>query len=178
MMTNLENRWNRFWFEERSTESLCLLRIFFGAVFLMKMTGFHNLQRIGKLRARFPNHTFREESDYFLGAFRLPVPGFEWLPVPELWQYQALETVLLIAGLFFVVGLCRPSGFRCGRNQLCLGGDVHCQRALAHGGPSRNHHEVRRLEPGEFLVEVDEAGGETCHLGAVLLEHLDVFEDV
>ncbi|MEM7480685.1 MAG: HTTM domain-containing protein [Acidobacteriota bacterium] len=105
MNSRLIGGWNRFWFEPRSTQSLCLFRIFFGVVFLMKMTGFSNLQRIGRLRARFPRHQFTDEADYYLDAFRLPVPGFERLPVPELWQYQALEYLLLVAGVLFTVGL-------------------------------------------------------------------------
>ena len=97
--------WNRFWFERRSTESLCLLRIFFGSVFLMKMTGFANLQRFLRLDMEFPDHWFNDREDYYLEVFRMPISGLEWLPVPEFWQYQTLEYILLFAGMFFVVGL-------------------------------------------------------------------------
>lgn len=105
MMATVIDAWNRFWFEKRSTETLCLFRIFFGLVFLMKMTGFSNLQHVGQLSARFPSHKFKDISTYYMEVFRLPVPGFSWLPVPELWQYQALEYILMIAAVFFIIGL-------------------------------------------------------------------------
>ena len=105
-------RWNQFWYEERSTQSLCLLRIFFGAVFIMKMTGFGNLQYPFRWFMEFPVHKFYDEIDYYLHGFHLPVPGFEWLPVLDLWQYQILDYMLLIAGVLFTIGiLTRPSAW-------------------------------------------------------------------
>jgi len=97
--------WNKFWFEERSRESLCLLRIFFGTVFFFKLTGFHNLQYIEKMYFRFPKYEFPTPIYFFFNGFRNPVPGFEWLPVPSLLQYHLIEELLLVASLFFVIGL-------------------------------------------------------------------------
>lgn len=99
------NKWNKFWFDERSRQSLCLLRIFFGTVFLFKLAGFHNLQRIGEMKFRFPKYSFPSLKNYHFDGFLNPVPGFEWLPVPDLIHYQFLEELLLIASLFFILGI-------------------------------------------------------------------------
>ena len=98
------NKWNKFWFEERSRESLCLLRIFYGIVFLFKLTGFHNLQYIGDLKFRFTKHTFYKEKDFYLDGFSNPVPGFDWLPTPSFLQYQAIEDILFVCAIFFIIG--------------------------------------------------------------------------
>jgi len=97
--------WNKFWFEERSRQSLCLLRIVFGTIFFFKLTGFHNLQKIGDMGFRFPKHTFSSLQNFHLEGFRNPVPGFEWLPVPNFYQYQFIEEILLVASLFFILGI-------------------------------------------------------------------------
>ena len=96
--------WNKFWFEERSRESLCLLRIFYGIIFLFKLTGFHNLQYIDKLRFRFTKHTFSSERKFYLDEFSNPVLGFDWLPVPSFSQYQAIEDILFVCTVFFIIG--------------------------------------------------------------------------
>ena len=96
--------WNKFWFDVRSRESLCLLRIFFGIVFLFKLTGFHNLQHIEKLTFRFTKHAFITEGMFYLEGFRNPVPGFDWLPVPSFQQYQAIEDILFVCTVFFIIG--------------------------------------------------------------------------
>jgi len=96
--------WNKFWFEKRSRESLCLLRIFYGIVFLFKLTGFHNLQRIGELNFLFTKHKFWGEKTFYLDGFRNPVPGFDWLPVPSVSQYQAIEDILFVCTVFFIIG--------------------------------------------------------------------------
>jgi predicted DCC family thiol-disulfide oxidoreductase YuxK len=105
MMNSCSNQWNRFWFEARSTQSLCLLRIFFGAVFAAKMMGLTNLQRIGELKMIFPRYRFSHEGSFFFDGFYMPLPGLEWLPVPSLVWYQRLEVLLMIAAVFFAVGL-------------------------------------------------------------------------
>ena len=69
------------------------------------MMGPTNLQWIGKLRITFPRYRFRHESDYFLEAFRMPVPFLEWLPAPSLVWYQRLEVMLMVAAVLFAVGL-------------------------------------------------------------------------
>jgi len=97
--------WNKFWFEERSRQSLCLLRIFFGIIFFFKLTGFHNLQRIGEMRFRFPKYSFYSERNFHFEGFKNPIPGFEWLPVPDFYQYHIIEELLLIASVFFILGI-------------------------------------------------------------------------
>jgi len=101
----LINRWNKFWFEEKSRESLCLLRIFFGTIFFFKLTGFHNLQNIEEMGFRFPKHNFSILRNFYFDGFRNPLPGLDWLPVPDFYQYQFIEELLLVASVFFVIGL-------------------------------------------------------------------------
>lgn len=98
------NKWNKFWFEERSRQSLCLLRIFYGIVFLFKLTGFHNLQYIDRLKFRFTKHTFSRDKDFYLEDFSNPVPGFDWLPIPSFTQYQAVEDILFVCTFFLLLG--------------------------------------------------------------------------
>lgn len=69
------------------------------------MTGFHNLQRIERMHFDFPKYTFSSLRHFHLEGFRNPVPGFEWLPVPDFYQYQFIEEILLVASVFFIFGL-------------------------------------------------------------------------
>lgn len=94
-----------FWFERRSTETLSLVRIFFGITLFMKITDFDGLSRIGKLHMDFPHHAFATKAEYFFDAFRMPMPGFGWLPVPSFGQYQALEALQLLLCIAFIAGL-------------------------------------------------------------------------
>jgi len=97
--------WDSFWFRHESTESLSLLRIVFGFVLLLKLTGVHGLYRLGDITARFPKHYFNTERNFLFDGFNLAVPGFDWLPTLSLVQYQFLETAIFIFAILFVVGL-------------------------------------------------------------------------
>ena len=99
------DRWNTFWFATDTRQNLCLLRIFFGSVFLLKLIGLSNLQQPGRLRAWFPKHQFSDPSQYYLGAYRHAIAGLEWLPLPSFELFQFLEVVLVVCAVFFVVGL-------------------------------------------------------------------------
>ena len=110
-MRKIVDTWNRFWFENCSTQSLCLFRVFLGAVFCAKMMGPTNLQRIGQFSMTFPRYRFKHASDYFMDGFHMPVPGMDWLPVPSLEWYQRLEVMLMFAAVMFAVGFfTRASG--------------------------------------------------------------------
>ncbi len=54
---------------------------------------------------KFPKYSFYLQRDFHLEGFRNPVPGFEWLPVPNFYQYQFIEELLLIASVFFILGI-------------------------------------------------------------------------
>ena len=97
--------WNHFWFSKDSSQVLCLLRIFFGFTLLQKMTHFHRFFITSNWRVYFPWSLIRKEKDWFMEDFRLPVPGFEWLPVPSYEMYHALETMVLVLCVFFILGL-------------------------------------------------------------------------
>jgi predicted DCC family thiol-disulfide oxidoreductase YuxK len=99
------NRWTCLWFDLGSTQVLALLRIFVGLTFLQKLTGFHNFFSSFRWTVRLPRHAFSKTSSYYIDAFRLPVPGFEWLPAPSLQVYRGIEVALLILALCFIVGL-------------------------------------------------------------------------
>ena len=99
--------WNKFWFDSDSSQSLCLLRVFFVTIFLMKLLGISNMQYIEKLYLDFPLHYFKSIQHYYLDqdAFRMPIRGLEWLPAPSFETYNRIEDVLLITTIFFVIGL-------------------------------------------------------------------------
>jgi hypothetical protein len=102
--------WNRFWFAKGSTESLGILRIFYGLTVIMKGTGVWGLKNFETWNLRFPKHRTVPIAE--LGdLYRDPVPGFEWIPAidPELWQH--CETIALVAAVLWTIGLfTRPSG--------------------------------------------------------------------
>ncbi len=57
------------------------------------------------MRFRFPKYSFNSQKDFHFEGFRNPVPGFEWLPVPDFYQYHFIEELLLIASVFFILGI-------------------------------------------------------------------------
>lgn len=104
-MSEFTNKWNHFWFENVSVDTLCLIRIFTGITFLIKLTVFLPLLREGVLSITVPKYTFYDPNIFHLEGFRNAVPGFEWLPVPSFALYQNIELVLIILGLLFTLGL-------------------------------------------------------------------------
>jgi hypothetical protein len=84
---------------------LAVMRIAFGTILLMYQTGLYGLSRMTSLSLGFPRHRFSSEADYYLARFHLPVPGFEWLPVPSLWGYCRLEDVAFLLSLAWTCGL-------------------------------------------------------------------------
>ncbi|NIQ14477.1 MAG: HTTM domain-containing protein, partial [Candidatus Dadabacteria bacterium] len=99
-----KEKWNNFWFEERSRQTLCLMRIFIGLTFLYKQIIFNNLLVKG-IVVEFPQHSIKSQEDFYFDVFRNPIPGFEWLPYPTLAQYHMIEDLMFILTIFFVVGL-------------------------------------------------------------------------
>jgi len=97
--------WNKFWFANESSQSLALLRIFFGFVLFLKLTGAHGIYKIANIRMRFPNHLFSGEETFFFDVFHLPVAGFEWLPTISFTVFQTLEILLLALAVLFTIGL-------------------------------------------------------------------------
>ena len=97
--------WNRFWFAPTPAHSLCLLRIFFAATFVMRMTGLHGLWRVDELTMALPKRGIFPVGS-MLGGWRMPYPVLEWLlPLPGAWQLARIEELLLILGVLLMVGL-------------------------------------------------------------------------
>ncbi|MEE9382018.1 MAG: HTTM domain-containing protein [Nannocystaceae bacterium] len=97
--------WNRFFFTEGSNRTLCLVRLLFGAVFVLRNTlygGFHNP---GNMKFEVPRHLYESRKDYTLAGNHAPVWGFGWLPIPSFDQLQLLEAVVVVLGAFFALGL-------------------------------------------------------------------------
>jgi hypothetical protein len=106
MTERFRSAWNLFWFEKRSRESLCLLRLFMGFVLFLMLTGCYGLWRINRLRMEFPDFWFSSPEFYFLdGGSRFPAPGFAWLPAPSFALYQSLIIVLFLLSILITVGL-------------------------------------------------------------------------
>ena len=100
----LNFNWNKFWFEKRSRESLCIIRIFIGLTFLYKQGVFNNLLA-KKVVFEFPQHTFNSPMLYYFDFFRNPIPGFEWLPHPTFTQFHMIENVVFVLTILFTLGL-------------------------------------------------------------------------
>lgn len=72
----------------------------------MRLAGLWGIYRINDLSIRIPRYRYSRESSYLLDEFRLPVPGFEWLPVPSFTSYWIVfDLGLLLLALLFTVGL-------------------------------------------------------------------------
>lgn len=98
---SLAARWSRFWFAPRSTETLGLVRIFVSLTLVLKMIGTWGIYRgWGGLRLQLPH---REGISH--GAFRLPVPGFEWLPQLSASDVRLGESIVLIGAVLLTLGL-------------------------------------------------------------------------
>lgn len=96
--------WNRFWFLEGPCETLGLLRIFVGLGLLMKLTGATGGLAYLQLDFAFPQPTFENESAWFLGGYRLPFPGFEFLPPLGYHAFGILDRTLLGLALIWTLG--------------------------------------------------------------------------
>lgn len=93
--------WRRFWFRPASTETLGLVRIFVSFTMVLKMIGTWGIYRgLGGLRLQLPH---REGMSH--GAFRLPVPGFEWLPPIDRGDVRLGESLVLALAVLMTVGL-------------------------------------------------------------------------
>lgn len=102
--------WNRFWFRESSTESLGILRIFYGICVFCKSTGLWGLERAELPRLQLP---FRRTPPIAqLGdLYRNPIPGFDWIPPIGIDAWQTIEVVAMIAAVFWTLGfMTRLSG--------------------------------------------------------------------
>jgi len=93
--------WGRFWFAPTSTETLGLVRIFVSFTLVLKMIGTWGIYRgLGGLRLQLPH---REGMSH--GAFRLPVPGFEWLPPLDASDIRLGESLVLAGAVLLTLGL-------------------------------------------------------------------------
>lgn len=101
----LREQWDQFWFHERSTRPLCLLRIAFGLVFVLHCVMYGGIHNVSNMRFYFPRAHFDKPSKYFLDGYRLPVPGWDWLPVPTFSQFYVIDVALLVLGVLFTLGL-------------------------------------------------------------------------
>ena len=94
--------WDRFWFAPGSSENLGRLRILFGLILVMKLVGFNSLARLGEHQLRTPALLRMMRIP---GPFTLPVPGFEWLPMPSYPLAAGLDWALLGLTLLFTCGV-------------------------------------------------------------------------
>jgi len=102
----LFDRWNRFWLRPMQTDTLCLLRLFFGLVLFLRFTGGYGLYRINRIKMTFPHgKSFDVHGLLDEGVFRMPYPGFDWLPVPNALWYDRIELSLMILAVFVMLGL-------------------------------------------------------------------------
>lgn len=104
VLQRLFSSWNQFWFSRESRDTLCLLRIFFGIVLIMKLTGSTGFLMDFKFEPDFPDHQFFSVNSYRLDGFRQPIPGFEWLPSPSFGSYLLIEKILLLLAVLFTAG--------------------------------------------------------------------------
>ncbi len=98
------DRWNRFWFETRIVDTLGLIRIGVGIALLMKLTGATSPFIDGELNIQVPQYTFSNDSQFFLDGFRLPLPGFEWIPALSYNTFWILDLVVLLLAVAFTLG--------------------------------------------------------------------------
>ncbi len=98
--------WNRFWFRPMQTDTLCLLRLFFGLVMFLRFHRGYGLSRINRIAMTFPSGKSFEVRDLLdEGVFRMPYPGFDWLPVPDSMWYNRIESSLMFLAVFVMLGL-------------------------------------------------------------------------
>ncbi len=103
-LSRLAIAWDRFWFAPASRETLGLVRIFFGFVFFLRMTGATGLYRIDEITMRFPKRTVFPIRELF-GSWHMPYPFLEWLPVPGEFWWSRIEDALLLLSVLLIVGL-------------------------------------------------------------------------
>lgn len=109
-MSGLLKRWNEFWFAETSTESMALLRVFYGIAAICKCTGLWGLHKTS-WGMSFPS---RRTAPIEQGGdlFRDPVPGFDWIPSISSGQWNTWEAVGMFAAMLWTVGFAtRVSGW-------------------------------------------------------------------
>lgn len=108
--SRIANAWSEFWFAEGSTQSLGLLRIFYGITIILKCTGLFGIKNIGHWKMAFPKHRtppISEPGD----LYRDPVPGFDWIPAMPPGAWEICETIALVAAILWTLGLfTRSSG--------------------------------------------------------------------
>jgi hypothetical protein len=100
-MSRLRAAWDRLWFAPASTETLGLVRVFVGLTLVLKHTGTWGIYRgWGALHLRLPYHDGLQH-----GPFRLPVPGFDWLPPMTAATQRSWDALALILAVLLTVGL-------------------------------------------------------------------------
>ena len=105
MSNSYKAKWNGFWFGTQESKTLSMLRIAIGAVFLLYLMNIYGVFSGNAISLEFPRHTFSIESQYRLDGYRLPIPGFGWLPVPSFDQYRDIENLLFVLAIFFTAGM-------------------------------------------------------------------------
>ncbi len=100
-MSRLRAAWDRLWFSPAPTETLGLVRLFVGLTLVMKFTGVWGMHRgWGALKPRLPFHDGLQH-----GPFRLPVPGFDWLPPMTAASQRSWDALALVLAVLLTVGL-------------------------------------------------------------------------
>lgn len=104
-LDRLVRAWNQFWFAEGSTQSLGLLRIFYGITVVLKGTGLWGIKNFQSWRIQLPRNRVAPISELGDQLYRDPMPGFSWIPAisPDLWH--TIEALALVAAVLWTVGL-------------------------------------------------------------------------
>lgn len=94
-----------FLFAPTGTRNLCLVRVLFGSVFVLRHVLKGGIHNPGAISLRFPRHLYESKEAYALAGNHPSVPGFEWLPVPSFEVFSWIEGAIPIFGALFAMGL-------------------------------------------------------------------------
>ncbi len=104
VLARLTMEWDRFWCAPASRQTLGLVRIFFGFVFFLRMTGATGLYRFDTITMRFPKRSVFPIRDMF-DSWSMPYSLLEWLPIPSEFWWGRIEEALLLLSVLLTVGL-------------------------------------------------------------------------
>jgi predicted DCC family thiol-disulfide oxidoreductase YuxK len=94
--------WTRFWFEPVHSHSLCLLRVFFGAVMTLRALRIYGLYRFNHLEPALPRYEYDAAEMY--GDFTMPWSLFDWIPSPDIWWYARIDEITFVLLVLFTIG--------------------------------------------------------------------------
>ncbi len=105
VLAGLRTAFEDFFFAETGTRRLCLVRVLFGSVFVLRHVLKGGIHNPGNISFQFPRHLYESEDAYALAGNHPSVPGFEWLPIPSFEVFSFIEGAIPVFGLLFAMGL-------------------------------------------------------------------------